>query len=455
MRRDVIRLSYSQIQRLDRCPWAWHARHVRGLVPLRRRRAPPVWGDAYHAAAAAVWRSRASLEQSGHWLDGRDLVESGRLDALAKLREVDVPGLDNEALAAEASQAAQEACRFVGPEWRVLWLDGEPVVERRLVVRLGEVWTMARGPHDERSGAPWRADLDEPRLIPVELVAVLDLALVHVTSGVVRVVDHKTTTSWPEEVGDALKPNEELDLDLRDDLQVRLYVLALRDELIRVGQCRQVERTYRVPRVDGTTFDVTLDVPVVDVEGWHLVRHASIGTEPHLTRGGRGPLTRAADHAATEEQWMTAIRRHGLRAEDYEPQIAQARLRRWQAWAPSEFTPRSLELARREALRAAEDVARYRDLEPDDAPRRRLPGRWQPHRPGRWSGSAPKTGAEAFSWAACAACDHRELCVAEAQGDDAHAALVLAAEFAPLAEVREEREAGEQPPCELDADEVD
>ena len=459
MQRRALRISYSQIQRLDRCPWAHHARHVRKLVPLRRKRPPPAWGDAYHVAAAVVWRARALREVDclfGRevWSDHERIRAVAEDAALERLRELDVPGLDAEALAAECAQAAQEACSFVGPEWRVLWLDGSPVVEARLLVRLGETYRRC----DSCAGSG-EGDPDAPcvgydlgydlcreceggrQVVPVDLLCVLDLALVHVKTGVVRVVDHKTTTSWPEEVGDALRLDEPLDLDLRDDLQLRLYVFALRDAL----------RASETVRLDAEVLTMADD----PTEAYHLVRRATVGTEPHRTHNGRGPLSRAQQLEATEEQWMTAIRRHGLRVEDYEPQIAQARLRRWQAWAPVEFNEKSLDLARREALRAAEEIARYEGMGPDDVPRRRLPGRWMPHRPQRWSGSAPKTQAEAFAWSACAACDHRDLCVAEGQSDTALAALVIAAQFEALADAREAREEGLPTPCELDADEVD
>ena len=430
---QVLRLSYSQILRLRRCPWAWHARHVRGLVPLRRRRPPPAWGDAYHAAAALVWQVRAWLERDGDvgllWQHEDALHAHAHEAATARLRELDVPGLDAEALAAEVAQAAVEACRFVGREWRVLWLGGDPVVERRLVLPLGPLTSWS----DHKNSKVVVAD--------VELLAVLDLALVR-DDGVVRVVDHKTTTSWPEEVGDALHPDEPLDLDLRDDFQVRLYVLALRHALIlAAGRCEDLGPIRWRNVVDA-----------VDIEGAHLVRRASVGAEPPQT--GRGNLSRDKRHEYTEEQLLRAIRRHHLRVEDYEEQLARARRTRWQAWAPVEFTQRSLERARREVLRAAEDAARYGDLDADDVPRFHLPGRWQPHRPQRWSGLAPRDQAECFAWSACAACDHRELCVAELDGDEERAHLLRLADFAHASEEREARAEGADPSCELDADEV-
>ena len=427
-----IRLSYTQIQRLRRCPWAWHARHVRGLVPLRRRRPPPAWGDAYHAAAAAVWRWRAVAEQSGHWLDGRDMPTTlGLADAAAKLATMDLVGVDEEALAREAAQAAVEVCASVGPEWRVLWLDGAPVVEREITVPIGRVvCPKCHGhncPHCGGSG-----------MIEVDLLCVLDLALVHRDTGVVRVVDHKTTSSWPEDLGDAPAPGADLvGLDLRDDLQVRLYVWALRQAL-EDADAMAVARGVQLRRK-----------PAPVIEGGHLVRRASVGEEPPVLK--RGSLSRAQTIEATEEQWLRAIRRHGLRVEDYEAELARARLIRWHAWAPCEFTPRSLELARREALQAAEDVARYGALEADDVPRFRLPGRWQPSRPQKWSGLAPKTGAEVFAWSACAACDHRDLCVAEAQGHDEEAALIRAGQFADP----DVRQSSAHDACSAEADEVD
>lgn len=435
MTRAAIRLSYSQILRLRRCPWAWQARHVRRLIPLGRKRPPPVWGDAYHVAAAVVWGERAQDELiSSMWtavgsFDWATTTANAQKAALARLRELDVHGLDNEALAAEVAQAAVEACRSVGPEWRVLWLDGKPVVERHLTTPIGTLTDPADVAIAGRIGTPI------PHT-PVELVTVLDLALVH-EDGRVRVVDHKTTTSWPEQVGDTLRPDEDLDLDLRDDLQVRLYVLALWNFLA---------AAHAAEHEGGPC-------PELRIEGAHLVRRATIGREPPLVRGGR--LSRAVEHEATPEQWETAIRRAHLRVEDYEPQIAQARLRRWQAWAPCEFTPKSLELARKEALQAAADVARYQDLSPDDVPRYRLPGRWMPYRPQRWAGLAPMSPAEAFAWSACAACDHRELCVAEGQGRAGEAALIIAGEYAHEDEVKAPLAAGELPPCELDADEVE
>jgi hypothetical protein len=461
----VIRLSYSQILRLRRCPWAWHARHVRELVPLTRRRAPPAWGDAYHAAAAEVWCARARLEQSGHWLDGRDLSEStGLLAATVRLQELDVPGLDAEALAAEAAQAAVEVCRFVGPEWRVLWLGGEPVVERHLVVPVGEVSGPERvceqcdgdGLESRNStchrcrGSGMSTDL------PVELVAVLDLALVHRETGVVRVVDHKSTSSWPEQTGDALHLTDDLDMDLRDDLQVRLYVLALRHALAaqRRTAREEADRCARfggdIAQTSPLVIDATL-LALAPMEGAHLVRRASVGTEPPRLK--RGSLSRAQNVEATEEQWRRAIRRAGLREEDYEAELARARLTRWHAWAPVDFNARSLEQARREVLWAAEEVARFRDRNADDVPRHHRPGRWQPSRPQKWAGLHPKTGAEAHHWDACQACDHRELCEAELRGEDS--ALVALAEFAHADDEREARKEGLLPSCEFDVDEVE
>lgn len=472
MHRAAIRLSYSQILRLRRCPWAWQARHVRRLIPLGRKRPPPVWGDAYHVAAAVVWTERARAEASG-WT-GRDgcvlnFTSQVLVAARERLRELDVPGLDVEALTQEVAQAAVEACRAVGPEWRVLWLDGAPVVERHLTTPIGEVSSSVT--RNEVRRALVGADLEErlpdwgrptgtgggldrltdsilydlAQQAPVELVTVPDLALVH-EDGRVRVVDHKTTTSWPEQVGDALRPDEDLDLDLRDDLQVRLYVLAIRYALLCAALGETEPANVRTPQDDRA-------IALPRIEGAHLVRRATIGREPPLVRGGR--LSRAADQESTPEQWETAIRRAHLRREDYEPQIAQARLRRWQAWAPCEFTHQSLELARKEALQAAADVARYQDLSPDDVPRFRLPGRWMPYRPQKWAGLAPMSSAEAFAWSACAACDHRELCVAEGQGRAGEAALIIAGEYAHEDEVKAPLAAGELPPCELDADEVE
>src|SRR5688572_26792518 len=133
-----IRVSYSQIQRLQRCPQAWHMRYRRGLVPLTRKRPIPPWGDAYHAAAAAVWHERATAERSG-WTGSPDLqfTDAALKAARAKLESMSIPGLDVEPLAQECAQAAAEACRHVGPEWTVLWLDGSPVVEREFVVEVG------------------------------------------------------------------------------------------------------------------------------------------------------------------------------------------------------------------------------------------------------------------------------------------------------------------------------
>jgi hypothetical protein len=80
-----------------------------------------------------------------------------------------------------------------------------------------------------------------------------------------------------------------------------------------------------------------------------------------------------------------------------------------------------------------------------------LPGRWQPSRPQKWSGLAPKTGAEAFAWSACAACDHRDLCVAEAQGHDDEAALIRAGQFADP----DVRQSSAHDACPAEPEEVD
>ncbi len=368
-------------------------RYRRGLVPLRRKRPPPPWGDAYHAAAAVVWTERARDESCGleRLSKGWDTLEGdARKAAAAKLTALGLPGLDVDAVADECSKAAVDVCRSVGPEWRVAWLDGAPIVEREIVVNVGNRNAPASDEHFAHTGCFTEG-------VAVDLVVVIDLCLEHVETGRYRVVDHKSTGSWPEETGEALTQGEDLvGLDLRDDLQVRLYVAALR----RMG----------------------LEVH----EGGHMVRFAGIADEPAVLK--RGSLSRAQSLRSSPDAWRRAIRRAGLREEDYQAEIARSSLVRWHAYAPAEFTDASVESAVRQVLEEAEDILRRGD-EPTDHPRRHVPGRWQPYRQGRWTGLHPATGAEAFAYSCCAACDYRDLCVAEEQGRTEDAELVQQGQF--------------------------
>lgn len=367
-------------------------RYRRGLVPLRRKRPPPPWGDAYHAAAAVVWGLRAHEEHLARFSCGAecerwwiDVQDAARVAARAKLTALGLPGLDVDTVADECAKAAVEVCRSIGPEWRVAWLDGAPIVEREIVVEVGPITS-------------WNHFHDQPEVdAEVDLVVVIDLCLQHVETGRYRVVDHKSTGSWPEETGEALTQGEDLvGLDLRDDLQVRLYVAALR----RMG----------------------LEVH----EGGHMVRFAGIADEPAVLK--RGSLSRAQSLRSSPDAWRRAIRRAGLREEDYQAEIARSSLVRWHAYAPAEFTDASVESAVRQVIEEAEDILRRGD-EPTDHPRRHVPGRWQPHRQGRWTGLYPATGAESFAYSCCAACDYRDLCVAEEQGRTEDAELVKLGQF--------------------------
>jgi hypothetical protein len=382
----TVEVHYSGIVTLNRCDFAYHAAEVRKLVPIEPRRPVPTWGSAYHAAAAVCWRWRAEVERSGHWQDGRALSRTMGLVAALEVCERDrLEDEEADRVARECAQAAAEACEWVGPEWRVGWLDGEPIVERTLRMPLGTL------PDGEEAvlygtvdlGLEWRHHKiyngGDPR--PGR-----------------RVVDHKSTASWPERVYEAAEQGpdgEVVGVDLRDDLQTRIYRQLL--------------------AANGWEAD----------DAAHLIRRAHAGRPPpRLQRGG---LSRAQTVEATVEQWRAAIAAGGWDEADYAVQLERARAIRWQAWAPCEHTEASLEGALRIARRAALEVQRLRGLAPEDVPRRPTPGRWRPKL--QWSGLHPSTGADAFAEFGCAACDFREVCLAEERGEVERSELKQLADF--------------------------
>lgn len=395
----VVRVSYSGILREQRCRWAAHAHRVRRLRVIQPRRPPPLWGNGYHAAAAEVWTVRAHLEQSGHWLDGRDFgTNQGFSAALAAIEEQAGPGVNVEQFARDCAQAAREACVSVGPEWSVMWLDGEPVVERKLEHDLGLVET----------AVGWRR---------VVLEGVIDLGLVHRDERR-RVTDHKTTSSWPERPGETDVGAELRGVDLRDDLQTRIYAALLQAHLPPSG-----ERVVRAPTIGGH-LDVTIPIPA-KVEAYHLVRRAEVGrTPPRLKRGG---LSRAQSVVATEEQWHEAIAAEGQSVDEYRAELARARLVRWQAWAPCDATQATIDSAVRLAVEVGRQIAEDEERDPSEIMRSPQPGRWYPGRD--FGGLHPSSDAEAFTLSGCPACDFRDLCVAEERGDRQAVELILAADF--------------------------
>lgn len=379
----TVEVHYSGIVTLNRCDWAYHAAEVRKLVPIEPRRPVPTWGSAYHAAAAVCWRWRAEAERSGHWLDRPPMSRTLGLVAALEVCERDrLEDEEADRVARECAQAAAEACEWVGPEWRVGWLDGEPIVECTLRMSLGAL------PDGEEA----------------VLYGTVDLGLVHTARKVQpgyawrRVVDHKSTASWPERVGEAAEQGpdgEVVGVDLRDDLQTRIYRQLL--------------------KANGWEAD----------DAAHLIRRAHVGRPPpRLQRGG---LSRAQTVEATVEQWRAAIAAGGWTEAEYAVQLERARQIRWQAWAPCEHTEASLEGALRIARQAALEVQRLRELAPEDVPRRPTPGRWRPKL--QWSGLHPSTGADAFAELGCAACDFREVCLAEERREVERSELKQLADF--------------------------
>lgn len=394
----VVRVNYSGILRQQRCRWAGHAHRVRRLRVIQPRRPPPLWGNGYHAAAAMCWSIRAAAEKATMWDATAFQPSDGYYPALHAIAEQAGPGVDVEQLARDCAQAAREACMSVGPEWRVMWLDGEPVVERKLERDLGLVET----------SVGWRR---------VVLDGVLDLGLVR-RDGRQRVVDHKTTSSWPERPGEADVGAELRGVDLRDDLQTRIYAALLQTHLPPSG-----ERDVRVPTTKGH-IDVTIPIPA-RVEAYHLVRRAEVGRlPPRLKRGG---LSRAQSVVATEAQWYEAIAAEGQSVDEYRAELARARLVRWQAWAPCEATQATIDSAIRLACEVARQVAEDEQRDPSEIMRSPQSGRWYPGRD--FGGLHPSSDAEAFALSGCPACDFRDLCVAEERGDHQAAALTLAADF--------------------------
>lgn len=394
----VVRVNYSKILRHQRCHWAAHAHGVRRLRVLQPRRPPPLWGNGYHAAAATCWRVRAKLETENFWAAGRLSEADGFEAAHDAIAEQAGPGVDVEQLARDCAQAAREACVAVAPEWRVMWLDGEPVVERKLERDLGL----------EETAVGWRR---------VVLDGVLDLGLVH-RDGRQRVVDHKTTSSWPERPGETDVGAELRGVDLRDDLQTRIYAALLQGHLPPSG-----ERTVRVATMAGH-LDIEVPTPA-KVEAYHLVRRAEVGRPP--SRLKRGGLSRAQSVVATESQWLAAIEEEGQSVDEYRAELARARLVRWQAWAPCEATQATIDSAVRLAVEVARQIAEDEERDPSEIMRSPQPGRWYPGRD--FGGLHPSSEAEAFALSGCPACDFRDLCIAEERGDHDAAALHLAADF--------------------------
>lgn len=396
----VVSVSYSGILREQRCRWAGHAHRARRLRVIQPRRPPPLWGNGYHAAAAEVWSLRAEFERSGHWRDGRDLGQAvGLASAAAAVEEQAGPGVDVEQMARDCAQAAREACVSVGSEWRVMWLDGEPVVERKLERDLGLIET----------AVGWRR---------VVLEGVLDLGLDH-RDGRRRVTDHKTTSSWPERSGETDVGAELRGVDLRDDLQTRIYAALLQGHLPPDG-----ERTLQVPTAGGQHINMAVPIPA-KVEAYHLVRRAEVGRPPpRLKRGG---LSRAQAVIATEAQWYEAIATEGQSVDEYRAELARARLVRWQAWAPCDTTQATIDSAVRLALEIGRQIAEDEERDPSEIMRSPQPGRWYPGRD--FGGLHPSSDAEAFALSGCPACDFRDLCIAEERGDHTAAALHLAADF--------------------------
>jgi hypothetical protein len=388
------RLSRSEIGTLHRCPWRWHLRHVRRLERSCESDAKPqtVWGTCYHAAIAALlvtWargphytildtsgfdsggcggpHDLGSMERSlAAWadLDPWETEERGLhvaevtpdVAAVVALLDKGIDPDDELAhkgvvrragdIAAEAAQAAVEVADWLEAEgWRVAWvtIGGRevPAVELQIGAKFDGVGVDGR----------------------------FDCILIS-PAGDLVLVDHKTLAQWPETAGDALARDEVGGVDLRDDLQARMYVLALEAMGIRVARVL------------------------------HLIRRATIAKPPPIvykpTDKRHGP-SRAKDVETTPDLYRAAVIECGKDPADYAEEIARAGSTRWHAWATVSIHP----TAQRRTLPILQDAARLADayaaMAPDDVPRHHVPG-------GR-----NRTDS-------CARCPDRDLCIAEDRG---------------------------------------
>lgn len=352
-RAPLRRLSRSELATLHRCPWRWHLRHVRRLERSREGDAKPqtVWGTCYHAAIADLLTASANADRGSHHLTP-DPTGATLMALAAKGIDPDDDllhkGVARRAgdIAAEAARAASDVVAWLrAAGWRVAWItiDGRevPAVE----LQIG-------------------ADLDG-----VGVDGRFDCLLIS-PDGALCLVDHKTLAQWPEAAGDALQRDEVGGVDLRDDLQARMYVLALESMGVKVDRVL------------------------------HLIRRACVPAPPPIvykpTDRRYGP-SRAKNVETTPDLYLAAVVECGKDPADYVEEIARAGSTRWQAWATVQIHPE----AQRRTLPILQDAARLADtyaaMSPDDVPRHHVPG-------GR-----NRTDS-------CARCPDRDLCVFEERG---------------------------------------
>lgn len=369
--RKARRMSHSEVALLHRCPWRWHLRHVRKVERNRQGDAKPatVWGSCYHAAIAALLFSLALRQRPD--LDDPTWCQTDPLEAaLAELASKEIDPSDLLAhkgvqriageIAEEATEAAEQVARWLeSTGWIVAWVSIrggplQPALELRVGVDL------------ERTGIDGRVD-----------------AILIDPVGRWCLVDHKTVARWPERAGQVLSRDEVAGVDLRDDLQARMYATALRELGVRIDRAA------------------------------HLMRRATIARPPPIVYKAsdrrHGP-SRAKDVETTPELYRAAVLGVGKDLEAYAEEIEHAARTRWHAWASIELHPvalrRTLPILRDASARAdayaladAEEVPRY-------------------HVTGRHAGT-------------CSRCPDRDLCVAEERAVKVDAELELVGRYAP------------------------
>lgn len=372
--RKARRMSHSEIVLLHRCPWRWHLRHVRKVERNRQGDAKPatVWGSCYHAAIAALLFSLALRQRPD--LDDPTWMRTDPLEAaLAELASKEIDPSDLLAhkgvqriagdIAEEAAEAAEQVAAWLeATGWRVAWvrLGGRgsllPALELRVSVDL----------EAERVGIDGRVD-----------------AILIDPAGRVCLVDHKTVARWPERAGQVLARDEVAGVDLRDELQARMYATALRELGVRIDRAA------------------------------HLMRRATIAKPPPIvykpTDKRYGP-SRAKDVETTPELYRAAVLGVDKDPDAYAEEIEHAARTRWHAWASIDLHPvalrRTLPILRDASTRAAA----YALADAEDVPRH--------HVAGRHAGT-------------CSRCPDRDLCVAEERASKVDAELELVGRYAP------------------------
>jgi len=369
-------MSGSEVADLHRCPWRWHLRHVRKLA-RREGEAKPgtIWGTCYHAAIGVLLAERClreSPEVRGNFHRGPHHADA----ALAAMAERGIQTTDGlawrgtERLAADVAEQATAAAEAVdawlaAAGWRVavvpLGPGGAPVpgVERRLSVDLPELGV----------GIDGRVD-----------------ALLTDPQGRLAWVDHKTVDRWPER-GEHLRRDEVAGpgVDLRDDLQARVYDVALNALGLRPARWLHLMRRATTPRPPPISY---ADKPAHKLHG----------------------PSRAKDVETTPELYAAAVAACGKDPAEYAVEIDRAALTRWQAWASVDLHPEARRRTLPILVDAAARAASYLDRDAADVPRHHVAGR----HPG-----------------SCARCPDRELCVAEERGLTLDAELEIVGRYGP------------------------